>query len=195
MARGQQTTDFTQIAERFEARMNFDKINSKEDYEDQIKKIVGNDPKARNILPYIDDVFDAGDFKDKLDDKIKNQKEIEEQVTASALAEAQRYERSRERRSRLRDESRNARTIRPATKRNVRGWIRGKGKRTDIKGIDTRLSKNLATRNMITRRDIGLPKNIKVTINSLGFKQYRSGNGQFLSAKKIRELQKRKKKR
>ena len=180
-------TDFGEIAERIEAKLDFDKIKSKEEYKQKIKQLVLGDTRGENLLKKpstLENVFEEGEFKKVLEKR--------EEETLTALQQAQKIERGRPLRSRIRDESRTSRRSLPATRRNIKRWKKNFGK-MDINKVDTKLPRARRGNDsqMLTKEDLKLPKGYKTTVNSLGVRQYRSGNGQFLSAKKLRKLRSR----
>lgn len=165
------------LAERTNKYIDLDKINSEQDYYDKLEEVFNNIPRPDGKIPswfprkYYSDIAENNK---SLQTRIKDY----QRESLTALQEAQRYERSRARRSRTKDESKTAKITRPANKKNVRGWIGQRGKRTDIKGVDTRLAKNLATKNLITRADLRL-KSFNVSLDKRGIKRYRWASGKL----------------
>lgn len=180
MAKGKKVTDFGEIAdERINNLLDFSKINSQEDYEREVRKLLKDNPQDRdsksgvnrsiNLLPFVDELYRQS----KAPELIANNKASKVKEQEDAFRDALRFERKRKLRERLRDESRTAKNTRPATKSSVRVWKRHPTM-GDIRGIDSKLKRRSMV-SLITKageqklRD----KGVAVVYDVRGFRHFR----------------------
>jgi len=176
-------TDFFIIGERLNKKLDFDKIHSEDDYKKALKDLLTNvrgagDQYNRglNLIPFIDELFEESDAKKKIEEK---QEEAQEDYQKS-LRRAQRFHARRRKKSREADERVTAKRTRIASKRWVSRWIRHRGKRADVRGVDTKRRSRVSRKNLLTRRDVRL-KNIRVSIDKLSRKHYHDKQGKYVS--------------
>jgi len=185
MAKGKgKVSDFFEIAERIDAMLDFKEILNEEDYHRAVRKLLKETPqdrdgggsnRATNLLPYIDELYENGKAKEKIEEnRVRKVKDEED-----AFRDALRFERRRKLKERLRDEGRTAKNTRPATRNSVRIWRRRGGLQGDIRGIDTKLRRRGVVSLITKSGEMKLrEKGISVTYDVKGirhFKDIRTG--------------------
>lgn len=173
------------IGARINQVINLDKINSKQEYFKEVDRILDEwtTPKnrgAQRLKAYKQEIFMESDARTTIEAKEQKAERLEiEELKAKAI----RFEKSRERLSRQRDEAHTARDTRPINPRSYKVWRQGGYKRMDLQNIDTknpRLMGVRATRRVsITEADRRLV-NTRVYIDAKrGLKQYRTLQGKY----------------
>lgn len=179
MAKGVQKTDFAEIGGRINGYLDFENIKSESDYKKAVTELVNandNYNRASNILNVLDDLYEKGGAKEKIESQIADNE--------SAYAKAVRFERRRKLRARLADESKTAKIVRPINMKNLRRWKQHPS-RTDLRGIDTRIRSRrvpliLSDKKMAELRGQGVVR----VVNSRGVSQFRdSKTGRFRKVK------------
>jgi hypothetical protein len=169
---------------RINRELDFNNIHNRGDFKEAVERLLRNTPdmygnyRGLNIIharkkPFddiIDEMWEDSTAKERVDKK--RQEELD------ALRKAQLLEAKRGKRSREADERKTHRNTREASKRSVARWRRGKYRRMDIKGVDTKRRSLFSQKNVITRRDVRL-KNIRVDIDKIGRKHYRDSKGRY----------------
>jgi len=149
--------------QRINGMIDFNNINSKADYVREVKTLLNTQKdrsgnlRGKNLLPYIDEMYELSNAKDKVEGQ-------------NAYNEAVKFQKKRGRKGQI-DQRKTARDTRKPTRKTVRRWKK-KPSRMDILGVDTRIKKKSLP--IITGRDLSLKrKGIYVSVNKRGFKQYR----------------------
>jgi hypothetical protein len=175
---------------RIHSHLNWSEIDSEESYFRAVKNFLAiekaGDPvpdRGRHLSNFFardrdvaHGVYKRSGAEDRVEEKLKLVKEKFERVRL--LRKAQVFERRRPARSRIPDERRTAKNVRPIDQRNFNAWRRNPN-RSDLRSIDTRRIKRISTRNLITQGDLRL-RHIKPVIDSRGIKSYRNNEGKFI---------------
>jgi hypothetical protein len=175
-------TDFVDIGARINKAIDLNKLNSKEEYFKEVDRVLDswtkpNDKRPQSLKPFKEEIYEVSEASTVISRKERLE---DEELKAKAI----RFERSRERLSRIRDESHTARDTRPITLRNYKVWRRGGYSRMDLMNIDTKRSTRpmgvRATRRVsITGADRRLV-NARVYIDvRRNLKQYRDLQGKY----------------
>ena len=175
-------TDFVDIGARINKAIDLNKLNSKQEYFKEVDRVLDswtkpNDKRPQSLKPFKEEIYEVSEASTVISRKERLE---DEELKAKAI----RFERSRERLSRQRDEAHTARDTRPINARSYKVWRRGGYKRMDLQGIDTRLKPRQmgvrATRRVsITGADKRLV-NTRVYVDvKRNLKQYRDLQGKY----------------
>lgn len=174
-------TDFVDIGKRINKAIDLHKLNSKEEYLREVDRVLDswtkpNDKRPQSLKPFKEEIYENSEAKDVIS---KKERLDDEELKVKAI----RFEKSRERLSRIRDESHTAKDTRPITPRSYKVWRQGGYRRMDLEGIDTKRQRPMgvrATRRVsITGADKRLV-NTRVYVDvKRNLKQYRDLQGKY----------------
>ena len=159
-------TDFDDIAERINDSIDFDDVSNRDDYKTLMENHLRKNIHGKQLIPYLNELFDTTDTQRRFDD-------------LEVIQKAQKFERKRPKKRRIRDEMITAKDTRRPTRKTLKRWKRHPAK-FDIRGIDTKQLAKHPRRFVITGKDLQLKKKgIRVGVDVRGIKHYRDSKGRF----------------